>query len=285
MTAVVADVGGTRIKWALTADGERLAERGVEPSPSDAAGVLAALVALTRRFDATALLLALPGLVDPEAGVWRRSANLGARDVAVRAPLAEQGIAVEVLANDVGAAAAGEAAGGTLALLQLGSGVGARVVVDGRPIDGRHGMAGEVGHLVIDPAGPPCGCGRRGCVEAVAGWRAVRPQLERLGVEPDPVRLLDDPAPPAQRALAETVFGALGFAAATLVTAADPGEIRLGGGLATAWGAEGAARVAAAMRDRLLEELAAATTVTTSRLGDDAALEGLLHLRRAAARP
>jgi len=138
-------------------------------------------------------------------------------------------------------------------------------------------MAGEVGHLVADPSGPECGCGRRGCVEAIAGGRALQRGLRRLGGGDDPRALVDPQAPPAIRELADGVFDALGLAAAALVSVADPGELRLGGGLSAAWGAEGARRVALAMNRRVLAELAA-TPVTVSALGDDAALVGLGEL-------
>src|SRR5207342_2048095 len=85
----------------------------------------------------------------------------------------------DVFAHDLVAAAAGEAQGGTLALLQLGTGVAARAVSDGRVLTGAHGYAGEVGHLVFRPNGLRCTCGVRGCVEAYAGWRGIKRRLER----------------------------------------------------------------------------------------------------------
>ena len=53
-------------------------------------------------------------------------------------------------------------------MVTLGTGIGGGVVVDGRVQVGRHGFAGEIGHMVVDPAGPPCPCGRRGCWERFA---------------------------------------------------------------------------------------------------------------------
>ena len=77
----------------------------------------------------------------------------------------------------------GAAAGcSTVVCLTLGTGVGGGVVVDGRLRYGPHGRAGEVGHQVIDPNGPRCGCGNRGCVEAFAAGAA----LSRLGGQDSP---------------------------------------------------------------------------------------------------
>jgi glucokinase len=278
MTVLVADVGGTRMKWATAGTSGELLEQSVEPTPSGGATAVLEAVLARVRVAGGPLALALPGLVDAERGVWRRSANLGARDVLVREWFVAHGVEVPVLANDVSAAAAGEAAGGSLALLQLGTGVGARIVVAGRPLDGVGGMAGEVGHLVVDPSGPECGCGMRGCVEAIAGWRAVRLQLARFGADDDPRALVDPKAPPEIRRLADRAFDALGMAVGALVTVADPGEIRLGGGVAAAWGPEGARRLATAVRARVLPDLAAATRITLSELGDEAALRGLASL-------
>lgn len=138
---MVADVGGTRTKWAIFGPGRQLARRRVEPTPSGGPiAVLESLLARARTLELP-LALALPGLIDGDRGIWRLSANLGARDVCVREWFTQRGVELPVLANDVSAAAAGEAAGGSLALLQVGTGVGARIVLAGHPLDGcpRHG--------------------------------------------------------------------------------------------------------------------------------------------------
>jgi predicted NBD/HSP70 family sugar kinase len=59
------------------------------------------------------------------------------------------------------------------ALVTVGAGIGCGLVVHGRVVAGAHGVAGEIGHVVVDPAGPPCHCGNRGCVEAIAGDAAI----------------------------------------------------------------------------------------------------------------
>jgi glucokinase len=220
--------------------------------------------------------LALPGIIDPDRRIWRYAANLEVRNLPVGDRFAESGVPLHVLINDVAAAAAGEANGESLALLQLGTGVGCRIVQGGQVLDGHSGMPGEIGHLVVEPDGPVCSCGLRGCVEAIAGWKAVRPQLAALGLPEDPAVLIG--AETSSAPLAERVFGALGWAAAAIVAVVDPGEVRLGGGLAVAWGDEGASRVAAAMERRLLPDLSRRTRVTVSRLGDSAALHGLRRL-------
>ena len=72
--------------------------------------------------------------------------------------------------------------------LELGDGIGVGIIVGGRTLHGHHGVAGEFGHTVIQPQGPLCRCGNRGCLEAVAGGPAV---LDALGDRPGPLKLAD----------------------------------------------------------------------------------------------
>ncbi|MGW3106876.1 ROK family transcriptional regulator [Streptomyces sp. NPDC001100] len=123
--------------------------------------------------------LAVSGDVDRGEGVVRYSPFLEWRDV----PLAElaamtTGLPVTV-DNDVRALTVAEqwfGAGAGLtdfAVVTVGAGIGCGLVVHGRVVAGAHGVAGEIGHVVVDPAGPPCHCGNRGCVEAIAGDAAI----------------------------------------------------------------------------------------------------------------
>ncbi|MGW1208499.1 ROK family protein [Streptomyces sp. NPDC002499] len=123
--------------------------------------------------------VAISGDVDRAQGVVRYSPFLDWRDV----PLAElaaltTGLPVTV-DNDVRALTVAEqwfGAGAGLsdfALVTVGAGIGCGIVVHGRVISGAYGVAGEIGHVTVDPAGPPCHCGNRGCVEAIAGDAAI----------------------------------------------------------------------------------------------------------------
>ncbi|MGW1543500.1 ROK family protein [Streptomyces sp. NPDC002309] len=123
--------------------------------------------------------LAVSGDVDRAAGAVRYSPFLEWHDV----PLAElaaktTGLPVTV-DNDVRALTVAEQWFGAgvglsdFAVVTVGAGIGCGLVVHGRVVAGAHGVAGEIGHVVIDPAGPLCHCGNRGCVEAVAGEEAI----------------------------------------------------------------------------------------------------------------
>ncbi|TQJ37368.1 ROK family protein, partial [Streptomyces sp. SLBN-115] len=70
------------------------------------------------------------------------------------------------------------------AVVTVGAGVGCGLVVHGRVVAGAHGVAGEIGHVTVDPDGPLCHCGNRGCVEAIAADPAILARIrERTGVE------------------------------------------------------------------------------------------------------
>lgn len=134
--------------------------------------------------------IAVSGDVDRGEGTVRYSPFLEWRDV----PFAElaamtTGLPVTV-DNDVRALTVAEqwfGAGAGLsdfAVVTVGAGIGCGLVVHGRVVAGAHGVAGEIGHVTVDPAGPLCHCGNRGCVEAIAGEAAIVRQIrEATGVE------------------------------------------------------------------------------------------------------
>src|SRR5205823_5291438 len=127
---------------------------------------------------ATAAGIVVPGVVDEDAGIARWSANVGFREVPLRDLLGGHLGLPAVLGHDVRA--------GGLAEARLGAGRGYRHVLFigiGTGIAGAHGAAGEVGHIVVRPGGPKCGCGVQGCLESVASAAAIgRTYAERTGI-------------------------------------------------------------------------------------------------------
>lgn len=219
---------------------------------------LGAEPAVKSRGGITAVGVGVPGLVDRD-GVLRFAPNLpGVLEFPVQARLLERlgyHVAVD---NDANCATwcefrLGAARGTTHAVLvTLGTGIGAGVVMGGRPYRGGHGFAGEPGHMQIDPNGPPCPCGRRGCWErfasgsglgrlardAAAAGRA-RHVVELAGGDPENVRGEHvTQAALAGDAEALVVMGdfAWWFAVgvANLVNVLDPDVVVVGGGLAEA---------------------------------------------------
>ena len=127
----------------------------------------------------------VPGLYDQESGVCVVAPNLGWRDFPVRAALAEElGMPVTVH-NITNARAVAEGRVGAARGLRsyvyvyVGMGIGSGIVTEGRLFLGRRGLAGEVGHCPVVTDGPLCGCGRRGCLEAVASTMAIIRAVEQ----------------------------------------------------------------------------------------------------------
>jgi predicted NBD/HSP70 family sugar kinase len=119
-----------------------------------------------------------------------------------------------------------------MAYLNLGTGVAAGFVFDGALWRGARGTAGEVGHICVDPAGPRCRCGQRGCIEAFAGGAAVAMRWGRPGALP--VRDVFDAADagdPDAAALRAGLAHGVAAAVRVLVLTADVDAVVLGGGL------------------------------------------------------
>ncbi len=122
----------------------------------------------------------IPGIVDLHTGMLRKSANLpGFEEYPVRAEIERRLGARVVLENDANVHALGEqwlgAARGfdDMAMMTLGTGIGGSIVLGGKIFHGMNGMAGEFGHVTIEPEGVPCGCGNRGCAERYASASAI----------------------------------------------------------------------------------------------------------------
>ncbi len=124
--------------------------------------------------------IGVPGIIDERTGMLRESPNLpGWNDYPVRNEIERLLETTVVLENDANSAAVGEAWMGaargvdSACVITLGTGVGGGIVQNGRVWHGMRGMAGEVGHVTIDPNGPRCNCGNHGCCEVFASATAI----------------------------------------------------------------------------------------------------------------
>lgn len=177
---------------------------------------------------------AISGLVDSAAGVCLHSTVLGWRDVKIR-ELLERAVGVPVeLENDANSVAVGEKLYGNVdvqgedfAVLSVGQGIGAGLFLNGRLHHGRHGVSGELGHCTIDPAGPLCLCGKRGCLEAIAGISAILASAREAGVHAVDLDELESLASrdAAARTVLERAGAAIGFGLSYLVNIFSPALI------------------------------------------------------------
>lgn len=239
--------------------------------------------------------LAVPGLINGDAGTVVIAPNVpGFRNLNLTTPVSESLGIPCFIENDASAAGLGEfrfgAGRGARNLLHatLGTGIGGGIVIEGRLYRGSKGLAGEIGHMVIDPSGPVCNCGSRGCLEAMVSGvafagRAKRlisldrsPFLkERVGTrDPSAADLFAAARSGCQHSAAEIQHGGhlLGLALGGLTNVLNPDAITLSGGLL-------------AMGEMFLEPMrkamfsiaygpASGTIVRLSTLGDDAGLLG-----------
>jgi predicted NBD/HSP70 family sugar kinase len=198
---------------------------------------------------------------------------------------ARLGIPVK-LDNDANVGALGEKAYGAargvedLIYIRLSAGIGAGLILSGRPYHGVGGLAGEVGHVLSDPRGPICHCGNRGCLESVASPVAVAALLERSLGRPVSVQDLQELVAEghrgARRAVAEA-GEAVGRALSMLVNVLNPELIVVGGDLAQA-GAVLLDQISAAIERHSVAPAAAAVRVTASMLGERAEVLGAAAL-------
>ena len=262
MLTVGLDVGGTKVLGVAIDPrdpGTIVAEHRV-PTPDGGAGLVDILVGLAGALGASprAVGVGIPGLVD-RSGTLHMGPHLRQlRDVPLAQLLTDRLGVPATVDNDANCHAVGEQAAGAAAgaeeslVVSFGTGIGAGIVTGGRILRGAHGFAGEPGHMVVDPNGPPCPCGKRGCWERLASGTglarlardaAVAGRLDavvaRAGGDPEAVRgehvtasarAGDDEARAVLDALARWI--ALGLA--NLANVLDPEVIVIGGGLVDA---------------------------------------------------
>ena len=242
------DIGGTKAHGlVLDATDRVLAERVLPTEPSDAGvrrTVLAVADALAEDLgiaprDYSSIGLGIPGFVDHTTGVVETAVNLGITRTDLPALFAGDFPAVVRVENDVKATAlgAGLLLGKThrdLVYVNLGTGVAAAAISNGRLVRGARNGAGEIGHLAVDPSGELCACGQHGCLETVIGGTHLARRLAALGV--DLVDLEHDPRPAAV-AERERMVAALATALTLVVVVYDSAAVVLGGGIlrATGW--------------------------------------------------
>ncbi|MET7764390.1 ROK family protein [Streptomyces sp. NPDC005355] len=254
---IALDVGGTGMKAALIGADHTLLHAARRPTGREHGpdAVVTAILDFAaelrelgeRQFGgpAAAAGVGVPGVLDEDRGVAVFAANLGWRDVPLRALLSERlgGIPV-ALGHDVrlgglaeGRIGAGEGADRFL-FVSVGTGIAGAIGIEGRIDPGAHGSSGEIGHIVVRPGGPVCGCGQSGCLEMFASASALgRAWAEASG---DPAADAADCAKavasgdPRAAAVWREMVGAFADGLVIAVTLLDPGVLIIGGGLAEA---------------------------------------------------
>jgi len=295
------DIGGTDIKVGLVTLDGRIEKSGtIRTRPEDGPRTAAGRVRdwLTEQGDAArdvaAAGIACAGLIDREAGGIITSPNLEGWDGAELGPIFSSALGVPVhVENDANSAAFGEyrmgAGRGTkdFACLTLGTGVGGGLVIGGVLHRGYHGLAGEIGHTIVMVDGPKCGCGNRGCLEALvgAGYIVERARAALAseagsalgGLEDFTVKDISVAAAKGDRislAVLKETGMYLGIGLCNLIHVIDPEVIAIGGGVAGA-GELILEPAREAIRGCVMHEVLAGARIVQAELGNRAALIGV----------
>jgi glucokinase len=286
------DVGGTfgrGIRGALV-DGtaSRIAGKEAVTPRTSQEDLIEALITMASRLadvaqrdgaPASALGLAVPGLVDEARGVVYRSPNLKLQDVELGRILQDRLRLPVFLVHDATAGALAEYATGVgrnvsdMLLVVMGLGVGSAVISGGRVLRGAHGAAGEIGHISLDPAGMICGCGGRGCVETFASETAIARRYTMAAKQAILAEEVIARATTGDAAAARVwndALGALATVIATAVALVDCELVVLSGTMGIASGA--LAPLGALLAKRI--NLVHLPRVEVGELGGDAALVG-----------
>jgi len=186
-SAIGIDVGGTKVAALLVAEDGSVLDREERDTPAeDVEGTMETIhevAAALATKGGESVGVGAAGMVDFAAGAMRSAPNLAWKEVPIRDLVAERSGLPCVVDNDANAAAWGEYRFGAargyrhVLVVTVGTGIGGGIVADGELFRGANGFAAEIGHFIVEPDGPQCGCGNRGCWEQVASGQA----LDRLG--------------------------------------------------------------------------------------------------------
>lgn len=280
------DMGGTTVKIARV-DGARVVE--ATSVPSDSSGgplpLLDSIAGGVRELDPNpvAVGFAIPGEVDEQGRCYRLPNVAGFEGVAVRAEMeARLGCPVRI-DNDATVAALAELHFGhgrehpSFLLLTLGTGLGGGVAIDGKLRRGRHGFAGELGHIPLHREGAwPCVCGQIGCFETYVGTRALKREFAARGGKADEVSEIAEAArrgDAAAIAAFDCMGEALGDGIRSLQAVLDVDAIVFSGGISHAFDLfERSCREA--LRERAFGPPLAEVPLLVSALGSDAGQVG-----------
>lgn len=186
--AIAFDVGGTKVAGAVVSSDGKIFDKIVFPTPHTTNELITALLDVAQTFrksyPAQAAGIAAAGIVEWPRGYIRWAPNNTYQQLPLREIVSKATGLPTIVDNDANAATWAEAHLGAMdytdmAYLTVGTGVGGGLVLDGKLYRGRTGLATEIGHLIVDPDGALCGCGNRGCLEAMASGTA----LERIASE------------------------------------------------------------------------------------------------------
>jgi glucokinase len=309
------DLGGTKVLAGVVSADNVVLGRGKRPTPAKegADAILHAIVecvddALTLaglgRTDIAAAAVGSPGPLDSETGVILFSANMNVRDFPLGPSLSKVFHRPVHVQNDVRVGGYGEFRLGAgrgynnLIAAFVGTGIGGCLIQEGHVVKGSTGNAGEIGHIVLKAGGPKCGCGARGCMEALASKTAIQRRVHKAvrkgmktGLPEKSTRksgrlksgeLAAAVAAGDPLAVTEAHRAAhyLGLGLGSLINVFGPEVVIVGGGVAQALGEPYLDLVRTSARSQTLADPDGKIPITLAGLGDDAGILGAALLAR-----
>ncbi|MHB8926482.1 MAG: ROK family protein [Bacillota bacterium] len=306
------DLGGGHMSAALVDQAGRIIQRRKAPTAVESGpdGIISGIVELLREVisvsgatkrELAGIGLGIPGLIDSSLGLSIFSPNLFWHNVQVVRPIEREFNLPTFMDNDVRCATLAEAWYGAgrgvsnLICLTIGTGIGSGLMLEGQLVRGATESAGEIGHMTIEKDGPPCSCGNRGCLEALAAGPAIARRAREAvnrGMDTVMVAMVGgqvdriDASVVAQAArqgdpvaweIIELTALYLGIGIANYINLVNPELVIIGGGVAQA-GELFLAPVRRVVAQRAMKVQAAAARVVPARLGEDAGVIGAAAL-------
>lgn len=284
------DLGGTSLRVLALDRGNQILSVQKTPTRPDvsAASLIKDIATGARKVVAAAgvpwhrvraVSVGAPGAVDPKRGIVYKAPNLGWENVPLARRL-EALISIPALVeNDVNAGTIGEyvlgAGKGTRDMIGIfiGTGIGGGIVIGGELHEGCRGAAGEIGHIIIERNGPRCGCGKKGCVEALASRTAMERDVRRAirtGAKSAVLQIMKERKrtrmtssiiaralgknDPLMLQVLKRAQHYLGVLVANLVNTIDPEAVVIGGGIAERLGERYVAPIRATAREYYLRQ-------------------------------
>jgi glucokinase len=309
------DLGGTKILAGVVSGDHRILGRAKRTTPAKEGGpaILAAMIGCVddalaaagfKREMIAAAGIGSPGPLDVTSGVILFSANLNVRNFPIGPEIATALGRPVLVRNDVRVGGYAEYRLGAgrgyrdLIVVFVGTGIGGCLIEGGEIVAGATGNAGEVGHMIIKAGGPRCGCGARGCLEALASKTAIARRVDKAVRKGLPTVLGEKMARKAgrlkSRDLAEAIMAEdlvalkevqraahfLGIGLGSLINVFGPEIVIIGGGVAGALGDPYVERVRASARAQAITDPQGKIRIDRAALGDDAGILGAALLAR-----
>jgi len=310
------DMGGTKILASVIDDQGQILSRSKTATKTDQAPehiidriadrVQSAMrKAKVEKNQVEAIGIGAPGPLDPHTGVVIFAPNLNWKNVHLKKELEQRTGIPTFLDNDVNVGTLGECAFGagrgkkSVVGIFIGTGIGGGIVIDDQVFYGASLTAGEIGHIILKVGGPKCGCGNRGCFEALASRTAITKQLQKRILKKKQKSILpklnggqmetiksgaiarafrkgDRPTIKAIKKAAEYI----GIGIASTVNFLNPETVILGGGLIEALGEDLVDRIRYFAEDYAMEHAMSGVEITSAQLGDNAGILGAAVLAR-----